>query len=739
MNRQANAQVNQCVKKQSAVWVKDWVSFKRTNSCGVSFLWMSILFMTASQTYGQTPSASAAGVVLPLVQVTDAKEEQPSTERTGSYTLRKSKSATGLNLSPRETPQSVSVVTRAQMDDFGLRSANDALDAATGVVVERTETDRTYYTARGFDITNFQVDGLALPLVYGLTVGDLDTSIYDRVEVMRGADGLLSGTGNPSATINFIRKRPTAKFQSSAQLSVGSWNDQRLEVDVSGALNQAGSVRGRLVTAAQDKNSWLDRYHHKKDIVYGVMEADLGDKTVLTLGHTQQNSKARGNLWGALPLYTNTGAQMEYDQSASPAPEWTRWEINTNISFLEALHYFDNGWELKTALTHKVVEDRAKLFYITGQPNLSTNQGLDGLQAAYRSDTAQRSLDARLSGTYRLGGREHDLMFGHSTAHTRQTEKEATLSYVSFATSAILAGDIVEPLLPDFEDKGSFTDRQRSFYAASRINLADSFKLILGANHTTLKTSGITYDTSRQRNNSKTTPYLGALYDVTPGVSVYASYTGIFNPQKELDSTLNRLAPATGKNLEAGVKSEWLDKKLNTSLALFKARQNNLATYVSFDTTNNVSIYEGVDTLVRGVELDMAGQISPRWKLTAGYTQLSIKTATGEEVRTFSPRRVFRLATTYQIPALESLKVGASINWRGQVWRQDEVGGTAAIARQPSYALVNLLAGYDINKQLNIALNVNNVTNKKYLTSLYWDQSYYGAPRNAVLSLRWKY
>jgi outer membrane receptor for ferric coprogen and ferric-rhodotorulic acid len=83
----------------------------------------------------------------------------------------------------------------------------------TGVNVEKVETDRTYYNSRGFDITNFQVDGIGLPLIWGIQFGDLDTVLFERVEVVRGANSMMTGTGNPSATVNYVRKRPTDTFQ----------------------------------------------------------------------------------------------------------------------------------------------------------------------------------------------------------------------------------------------------------------------------------------------------------------------------------------------------------------------------------------------------------------------------------------------------------------------------------------------------------------------------------------------
>jgi outer membrane receptor for ferric coprogen and ferric-rhodotorulic acid len=219
-------------------------------------------------------------------------------------------SATRLNLSPRET-QAVSVVTHAKMEDFNLNTINDVLANTTGVTVEKVETNRTYYTARGFDITNFQMDGIGVPMTYSLQYGDIDMAMFDRVEIVRGANGLSSSTGNPSATVNFIRKRPTDDFQASAGLTIGSWNTKRLDVDVSGPLNEAGTVTGRVVAAHEDGHSYLDRYQPSRDVFYGVLENKLSDKTTLTLGYSYQKEDGKGAMWGALPMsYTDGTDQL---------------------------------------------------------------------------------------------------------------------------------------------------------------------------------------------------------------------------------------------------------------------------------------------------------------------------------------------------------------------------------------------------------------------------------------------
>ncbi len=198
------------------------------------------------------------------------------------------------------------MITRKQMDDFGEVDVNDVLEGTTGVTVESVETDRTYYTSRGFDINNFQYDGVGLPAVYDNVQGDLDTAFYDRIEVLRGANGLMTGTGNPSATINFIRKRPTAETRAAVAVTGGSWDNRRVVGDLSGSLTDSGKVRGRVVAGYQERDSWLDRYSQQKQMFYGVLEADLTASTLLTLGHATQTSDTDSPLWGPCPCSTPT-------------------------------------------------------------------------------------------------------------------------------------------------------------------------------------------------------------------------------------------------------------------------------------------------------------------------------------------------------------------------------------------------------------------------------------------------
>jgi outer membrane receptor for ferric coprogen and ferric-rhodotorulic acid len=127
----------------------------------------------------------------------------------------------------------------------------------------------------------------------------LDTVVYDKVEVIRGANGLLTGTGNPSGTINYIRKRPTNDAFVTTEMSGGTWNKRRLEADASGPRTESGSWAGRVVGAMQSDESYLDAYENERGIVYGILEGQLTERSTLTLGHTWQRNASDQSFYAA--------------------------------------------------------------------------------------------------------------------------------------------------------------------------------------------------------------------------------------------------------------------------------------------------------------------------------------------------------------------------------------------------------------------------------------------------------
>lgn len=689
-----------------------------------------------------SPAAFAdAGLGLTQLDAVEVTAEKPD-----DYVAGSTESATRLELTPRETPQSVSVITRRQLDDFGLDNLNEVLANTPGVVVEQVETDRVYFTARGFDITNFQRDGLGLPLPYGIQNGDLDTAIYERIEVLRGANGLMSGTGNPSATVNFVRKRPTREFSGGARLGVGSWDTRRVDLDVGGPLTEGGAVRGRAVAAWQDGDSYLDRYQLDKTVFYGVVEADLGPGTTLALGASRQENSPTGNLWGALPLFYTNGTPTDYDVSTSTSADWSFWDSADTRAFVELSHAMANGWTLRAAVNHEETEQESELFYVYGTPDADTGLGLFAYPSAYGGRFRALYADVYASGPMRLAGRDHDVVVGvnYADGNNRELSWYGNDVGTPLAPGQAFDGSYPKPVFNAYSDGSDFDYGRDSLYATVRWNLADNAKLITGLNHTRVDTEGFSYGESNTVDESRTTPFAGMVFDLGPAWSLYASYGEIFSQQSELDADNRLVGPIEGSNAEIGLKGEWFEGGLNATLAAFRADQDNLAEYAGFDAVAGRSYYAGVDARSQGVEFDLAGRVGEHWQIAGGFTVLDVEGNDGQDVRTYVPRKLLRLSAVVDVPAVPGLRLGANLRWQDDIHRDavayDGAGNATPLQiRQSKYALLGLMASYEVSERWSATLNVDNLTDEKYLPSLYWEQGFYGAPRNATLSIAYRF
>jgi outer membrane receptor for ferric coprogen and ferric-rhodotorulic acid len=638
---------------------------------------------------------------------------------------------TGLDMSLRETPQSVTIVDQETIRDFGLTNVNDLLNQVTGVNVEKVETDRTYYNSRGFDITNFQVDGVGLPLIWGIQFGDLDTVLFERVETVRGANSMMTGTGNPSATINYVRKRPTAEVQASGAIQYGSWDAWRLEADVSGPLNASGSLSGRLIYANDDRDSYLDYYGVNRNVYGALLAWEATPKATATFGYSMQDNRARGVLWGALPLVYSDGARIDYPVGASTSADWTYWQVKDQTAFGEFAYRFDSGWEAKVIATYKRFQEEAQLLYAYGNPDPVTGLGVFGMSGIYPSEYESYILDAYASGPFQLFGRGHQLVVGGQVSRSTGTEYEnfygGTLVFP--AVDQWGKAQVAEPVYPGAYRASDQSDRLSRFYAAAHFDVTDRLKAVVGFNALSLKSKGYSYGTETPRDEQAVSPYLGVVFDLNPHLSLYGSYTDIFNPQSEVDINHQTLSPAHGKSFEAGIKSEWLDRRLYVTAAVFRSEQADLAEWAG-TFPNGQSYYTGTDTTVTGYELEATGAITDQWTVTAGWTQLEIEDDAGQDTRPYLPRRSFKASTRYTIPEWRNLTLGAALRWQDEVSVQDIV-----LVTQGSYAVVDLMAGVDLTDRLRATLNLRNATDEEYLTSVMWNQSYYAAPRNVSLRL----
>ena len=667
------------------------------------------------------------------------------TEGTGSYTPGTIATATRLVLTPRETPQSVSVVTRQVMDDFGLNAIDDVMRHTPGITVSTYDTERTNYYSRGFSIVNFQYDGIPTLRDAQYSAGQTltDMAIYDRVEILKGATGLLTGAGGPGGTINLIRKKPTSEFKSSIELGAGSWDNYRSQVDVSGPLTETGNVRGRAVAAYQDKHSFLDHYSRKTGVLYGILEFDLDENTLLTLGADYQDSDPKGSSWtGTRTIFDATGNKLDLPRSFNNGPKWGSWEQYSRTAFATLEHTFDSGWVTKGQYNHQINGYNAPLGYISQDSATASSI----YARKYVGDTTSDSLDVYASGPFELLGREHELVIGQSLSISKWKAKDytATTYFDNSYDFYNWHGQAIEPLWAATKVNDE-TTRQTGTYVTGRFSLTDELHLLLGSRIANYQVTG----TSDTQESGKVVPYAGLTYDLSDNFTAYASYTEIFQPQTQYrDRTRSMLDPNEGKNYELGLKGEFFGGRLNSSLAYFEVHEENRPIAdTAWNSQPGVDYsYVGTKTKTKGYEAEVSGELAPGWQLQAGYTHKIARDDDNKKVATWEPEDQVSFYTTYKLKGnLDKLTVGGGARWQSAGWQTVNNwgypgGGRSEKFTQDPYWLVDLMTRYQLTDNLSATLNVNNLFDKHYYTNIgFYDSAYPGDPRNVMVTTRWDF
>ena len=724
----------------------------------------------ANGAYVLVPAAKDGSLQLGATSITGQALGEVS-ENTGSYTTGSTTTATKLNLSLKETPQSVSVMTRQRIDDQNLSSIGSVLEQTPGINVQSPGSDRLYVFSRGLAIDNYQYDGMpttSFAFSQALPQALSDMAIYDHIEVLRGASGLLSGTGDPSGTINMVRKKPTSTFQGYVSAGLGSWDLYRTEVDVSGPLTSTGNVRGRAVAAYQQANSFTDYLQQEKTILYGVAEADLSDSTLLTVGAEYLYNDPRGFSTTGLPMVDNKGNQLHLSRSENPASRDSTNRQESVNAFASIEQKLAHDWTLKVSansLYGTREYDSIIVGTTTGFLNPQTGSGLSYTATKGDNTQEQKGLDVMLSGPYQWLGREHELVvgFNYQSYENRRNGFGNLLANgtsdngVSGKPVNIYNWDNYAPNASyNFNrEDDNINQWQNGVYLATRLKPTDDLSVILGT-----RVSNYRYDAFLHYNvanmqrfntddtlrvNGKVTPYAGVVYDLTPNHSVYASYTSIFKPQPYRNTSGNLLDPRKGDNYEIGLKSDYYDGRLNTAIALFEVDLDNDAIADGLVIGNdNLTAYVAKKTKTRGIDMEVSGELLPDWNLNASYSHSVVKDADNERVKTIIPADMLKVWTTYRLPGeLDRVTVGGGINWQSAIhmtvdsWQLT----TPAKVKQSDYAVANLMACYQLTPQWSATATLNNVFDKKYIGSL--DENFrsgsYGPPRNVMLTTKYTF
>ncbi|MDK1100676.1 ferric-rhodotorulic acid/ferric-coprogen receptor FhuE [Cronobacter sakazakii] len=681
--------------------------------------------------------------------VVDAAADSGTPDESQDYSVKTTTSGTKMLLVPRDIPQSVSVISQQRMQDQQLTTIEDVLENTTGVAASRIDTSRTNFFARGFYISNFAYEDMPTFLDNRWNFGDTagDTAIYDKIEIVRGAAGLMSGTGNPSAYVNMVRKHADSQtFKGNVSATYGSWDKQRYVMDVQSPLVESGKVRGRVVAGYQDNDSFVERNHYRKKFIYGVVDADITESTLLSLGYDYQKSEEDSPTWGGFPSLYSDGSRTHFRRGFNTAADWAYSDLDSTKIFANLTQRFNNGWEAKVNAMHAETNFDNRMMYIDGFPDKTTGRYNAALwQGAWGGwnvgERKQDSVDAFVRGGYELAGRQHEMMFGGSYSRQRNNYDN---SYPVNDNSGLMdvgnihdydGNTVANPTWSSFALYQRDVIRQKSIYAATRLSLADPLHLILGARYTEWNAK---YNLERKPDEIRrskaddVTPYAGLIYDIDDTWSAYASYTSIFQPSGQRDVNSEFLDPTTGKAYEAGLKADWFNTRLTASLAVFRIEQDNVAvnTGVIIPGSGGQTAYKSVDgTVSKGVELELNGALTDNWQLTFGASRYVAEAGDGVAVNPDQPRTTMKLFTRYQLPTLPALTVGGGARWQTKTW-QDIVGpnGDTRIS-QNGYTVVDLFTRYQATKNLAVQANLNNVFDKAYYDYL-GTYGVYGAPRN---------
>lgn len=708
------------------------------------------LAVEAAQSQNKAADSSREEVALPAISVT-GQMNNAITEGTGSYTTGETAAATRLPMTLKETPQAVTVITRQRMDDQQLNTVQSVLENTNGVTARQADSERTSFYSRGLLINNVQYDGI--PTVIGNTVNGsgisaLDTAFYDRVEVVRGGSALLSGTGNPSAAINLVRKRPTPEFAASASLGAGSWDTHRGMGDVSTPLTEDGRIRARLVGTYQDGNSYLDGYKPERKAFYGIVEADLTTDTTVSLGYDYQDITPKGATWGGLPLWYSNGSQIDYSRSKSYGQDWSQFDNTLKTAFAEVEHRFDNGWTLKGVFNQYRTETEAELVSLGGRPDPATGLGAFPFALASEGRSRQNTFDVMASGPFEMLGRQHDLVVGATSSRRKASQDDVAPFFAGFTPINIhtLSPGTPRPNFDAIPHLPTRTEiKQSGIYSAARFSLADPLKLIVGGRLNYYEVDDdANGSTLHYKKNNEFTPYAGLVYDIDSTYSAYVSYTGIFNPQTDFrDTTGNVLTPSKGKTKEVGLKAAYLDGRLNAAVAVFETTLDNAAQLVpGAFTPGGANAYTGADgTKSRGIEFDLQGELANGWNIYAGVAHFTAEDGDGERLNAQLPRTTAQFFTTYRLPdAWNKLTLGTGVKWQSRFYQVPGVGTSTLGGEQSAYALTSVMGRYALSKNIDLGLNFNNLFDKKYaLQKGDFDTVTYGAPRNLMATLDYRY
>ncbi|HNL14915.1 MAG TPA: TonB-dependent receptor [Azospira sp.] len=669
-----------------------------------------------------------------------------------NYSKPNSTTAAKIDVPNRDIPQSIQVRPAELLEDLGgPPRVDELLKTVSGVTKYALGPNGSNYPTvmmRGFASNYILRNGYQPTANYNAIV---DMANVEQVEVLKGPSSVLNGYASSSSglggVINLITKKPTAETAYGGSVMAGSWNFQREQAYLNGAINEAKTVLLRVDGALEKADSFQKYTSYDNRSFAPAATILIGDKDTVNLRYDTTTSTAHGGTGIPIsPLY----AQVPKDTwFGDPAHNWTK--TTSWNALAEYVHKFDNGWKATLIYSDNkttVDFDRSNANQVVGN-NVRIQAGWG------RIEQEDKNTEVRVDGHFQTGSIDHYLLAGYSHKDyvgpaTSNISGNATVTLPYLGPYNYTSAPIV--MTGGIQIQAYSHYMVDAYYLQDLITLSEQFKLLVGARNDKINkiNSGsgflvvpvVPYPASGNTNDSwnHTSPRVGLVYQPTAATSLYAGYSTSFNPAAGADFSGKSFAPESGKQIEFGAKQIFSDR-LDANVALYQLTRGNMLTADLAHPGFNVTIGE---QRVRGLEVDINGQIISSLRFNFAYShifqaEVTATTAAATPVGSKLAGVPVDSANLFGIYSfggnLAGLEAGGGINYT-----------SAVKAALPSAALpnpysigstlqVDAMASYKFNKTTKLQLSLKNLTNHaNYYTA--GGTVAVGTPRAAYLNLK---
>lgn len=681
--------------------------------------------------------------ILPEVVVNDLYDTQSGNDGT-KYLQKNAASTSRIPLTIKESPMTVTVVSKKLMDEFAVRDLSDAIKGVASVTMDNKNGGRQpALRSRGFlmDDTNaFMVDGQPM---YALL--DQPMELMERVEVLRGPSGVQYGRGRGSGIINLIRKRPTEENFVSLKASGGTWDYKQLQLDAGGRIADDDRLGYRINVSKEDSNTFRDDVYLKKDVVGLVLDAKITDDLKLTLLADYVN---RDTPWDLGQQWINGKPAPGLSRSTYDFLPWTKMNTSNTTLGYEVDWKLNENWKVKHLYTFqdyntdRHISGRSGFNALTGNFTPTESRGV--------TDGKNHSIVLDLLGDNTLFGMRHRTVLGyHHVDLALETRSSNSLTYTGVTSNIYNPSDVVRRPLTMSAFQSTTDSVFKGIYAEDYIGLLPDLNLMLGARYDEFEEKTATaaaVPVKDSRKNDKVTPRIGLVYTPIEAITLYGSYMRGFEPGARAGLTVATGIPALNagqlfdpqesEQYEVGIKTSLLEDKLAVNFAVYDLTRSN---QVFTDLVAQRFTLIG-EQRSKGFETEVIGQITPEWSVSASYAYLDAVTTEGADSikgrnLNLAPRHSTRIWTSYTF----NHGVFKDFSLYGGAFQQgDSYGDTSNTFVVEGYTRFDAGASYKHKLGQNKAiwrLNVDNITDKVYYMGNNQASMLPGTPRNARVSL----